>query len=290
MSSATISRSRGVSAPLLLTLGGIGAPLVKPIRPYEGRRQIEQNRLRANRRIKICAGVARNWRLESVRELDEHARRPHQGEGVGDELRPPGRRLVEQRQAGDDGGDRLAGEWRQRARKVIGVALDDADVVEAAFQHTTKSLVVLDEHQSFRRQTGVDQRPGDGTRAGPELNDEAMRWGARRRRHCARESPAGRRNGASQPWRGDERFEKTRAVPEPSPTCLVQRLTPHFSSKRRASAPLRVYIRQLPGWQRRAWPRHCSVRCGPRRTLSSWRRSQRFPDGSCSTIRKQTPP
>src|SRR5580700_6153645 len=77
---------------------------------------------------------------------------------------------------------------------------------------------------------GLDQRLGYGAGSGPELDDEALRRRADRGRHRARERSPRWRDRAGQSWRRYECLEKTRAVGEPSSTCLVQRSTLHFGS------------------------------------------------------------
>ena len=139
---------------------------------------------------------------------------PHQREGVADELSRRCRRLIEQRQAGDDGRNRLAGQFRERPRKVVSVALDDHGWREALPQQPAESGIVFDQHEPLARNAGLDQGPGHRTGAGSKLDDEPMRRGTGRRRHRPRQRPPGGRDRACEPRRGDERFEKTRAVGE----------------------------------------------------------------------------
>ena len=117
----------------------------------------------------------------------------------------PRRRLVEQRQAGDDGGDRLAREGASVRGQVVGVALDDRGRREALLQHAAEAGIVFDQHEPLGRDAGLDQRPRDRAGAGPELDDEPVRRRADRRRHRARERSPRRRDRAGQPRRGDER-------------------------------------------------------------------------------------
>src|SRR5208282_746517 len=94
------------------------------------------------------AGVARDGGKETVSELDENALRPHQVEGVGDQLFPTMGRLVEERKTRDDGHDGLVGQRGERAPEVVGVALDDGRRLEAAVQHPAEAWIEFDEHQA----------------------------------------------------------------------------------------------------------------------------------------------
>ena len=69
----SIARRKRLNSP---ALGGIGALRIEPIGPHKGRRQIAQDRPRANGGITIGADVAGNGRLEAIGELHEHARSP----------------------------------------------------------------------------------------------------------------------------------------------------------------------------------------------------------------------
>src|SRR3984957_4289601 len=96
MSRATINRSRGATRVNSPPPGNVPALRIEPIGPHKGRRQIAQDRPRANGGIIIGAGFARNRRLKPIGELHEYPGTTHQREGVGDQFRAAMRRLVEQ--------------------------------------------------------------------------------------------------------------------------------------------------------------------------------------------------
>ena len=154
------------------------------------------------------------WRQEAVGELDEHAVRPHQVEGVADQLLAPARRLVEERQTRDDRRDGLARQFGQRARQVVGVALDGFRRREAPLQHAAEAGIVFDQHEAAPLEAAAQKSPGDGSGPRPQLDDEAGRDIADGRSHCAGERPAGGRDRAGQAGRRRQRLRK--CTPSPS--------------------------------------------------------------------------
>ena len=183
---------------------------------------------------------------------------PHQREGVADELCAPLRRLIEQRQAGDDGRNRLARQFRERPRKIVSVALNDHGWREAFPQQPAESGIVFDQREPLARNAGLDQRPRHRTGAGPKLDDEPVRRGTGRRRHRPRQRAPGGRDRAGEPRRGDERFEKTRAVGEPRTDAAYSALDPAFrlpADERRAPGAVRRLYRRSARLAKAAQPR-----------------------------------
>ena len=180
--------------------------------------------------IAAGASLMRDRREEAVSELDENSLRPHQREGVGDQLFAPMRRLVEERQAGDDGRDRRVPEFGERMRQIIGVALNDPDALEAAFQDSAEARVVFDEHKPSPVKAALDQGPSDRTGAGAEFDDEARVRRVDGRRHGARKDAPRGRHGPGEAWRRQKRSEEMRAVAELRPTFGGLRWTLHSRS------------------------------------------------------------
>jgi len=58
-------------------------------------------------------------------------------------------------------------------RQIVGVALNDPDALEAAFQDSAEARVVFDEHKPPPVKAALDQGPSDRTGAGAEFDDEA---------------------------------------------------------------------------------------------------------------------
>src|SRR5208337_4494797 len=185
-----------------------------PVSPDAGGRQIEPDRRAAMGRVAADAGVARDGGKKTVSELDENAFRPHQVEGVGDQLFATMRRLVEERKTGDDGGDALVDERGEGAPKVVGVALDDGRRLETALQHPAEARIVFDEHEATPIEAALQKRSGDGPGARPELDNEAVADLADGLSHGAGERLPGRRHGAREARRRHEGPEEMRPVPE----------------------------------------------------------------------------
>ena len=202
-SSATISRSRGSmrfarraghGAPAFIRRprgrGSISRSARRPIAhhaarrrrrsvgaigPDPRRRQVAPDRRGAMGGIALRAGLARDRRGEAVGELDDHAVRSHQREGVLDQLQAQRGRLVEQRQARDDGGDRPAGEPGQacsadRRRRPGRPATGG----KALRQQPAEAGVIFDQHEALAGDAAFDQRPGHRPGSRAELDDEAV--------------------------------------------------------------------------------------------------------------------
>ena len=104
--------------------------------------------------------------------------------------------LGEERQARHGGRRRLLQDVGEGFLEIVGIALDDRRLREAALQELAEFGAVFDEDQPILRHAAPDQGIGHRTRAGAELDDGA--WNARI--HVGRHGPgqdlAGRGDGA----------------------------------------------------------------------------------------------
>ena len=93
------------------------------------------------------------------------------------------------------GGGGLGEDARERLSEVVGVALDDRGLGEAALQELAEFRVELDEDQPVLRDAAADQGVGYRAGAGAELQDRARNAGIHESRHGPGEGLAGRRDG-----------------------------------------------------------------------------------------------
>ena len=118
-------------------------------------------------------------------------------ESVGDQLPAPRGRLVEQRQAGDEGRDRLvapvgrafaSGRMRRPARS--------PSQARSAARASGRSADRIRRAPVASVEAALDQRPGDRSGAGAEFDDEPAARVDRGPRHGAGQRPPGRRDRA----------------------------------------------------------------------------------------------